>query len=40
MTDLSWGEVWNEYLKYQGMVSDAKMLEEVKQYEKEVLSKI
>ena len=36
---LPWGEVWDEYLKQQGMVTDAKMFEEVKQYEKEVLSK-
>ena len=36
---LPWGEVWNEYLKRQGMVSDSKMLEEIKQYEEEVLSK-
>ena len=36
---LPWGEVWDEYLKRQGMVSDAKMFEEVKQYEKEVLLK-
>ena len=36
---LPWGEVWNEYLKRQGMVSDSMMLEEIKQYEKEVLSK-
>ena len=36
---LPWGEVWDEYLKRQGMVSDAKMFEEVREYEKEVLSK-
>ena len=36
---LPWGEVWNEYLKRQGMVSDAEMFEEIKKYEKEVLSK-
>ena len=36
---LPWGEVWDEYLKRQGMVSDAKMFDEVKQYEKEVLLK-
>ena len=36
---LPWGEVWNEYLKRQGMVSDAQMFEEVKLYEKEVLLK-
>ena len=35
---LPWGEVWDEYLKRQGMVSDAKMFEEVRVYEKEVLS--
>lgn len=33
------GEVWDEYLKRQGMVSDAEMFEEVRLYEKEVLSK-
>ena len=36
---LPWGEVWDEYLKRQGMVSDAQMFEEVRVYEKEVLSK-
>ena len=36
---LPWGEVWDEYLKEQGMVSDAQMFEEVRIYEKEVLSK-
>ena len=36
---LPWGEVWDEYLASQGMVSDAKMFEDVRQYEKEVLSK-
>ena len=36
---LPWGEVWDEYLKRQGMVSDAKMFEEVLAYEKEVLVK-
>ena len=36
---LPWGEVWNEYLKRQGMVSDAEMFEDVRKYEKEVLSK-
>ena len=36
---LPWGEVWNEYLKSQNMVDDATMFEEVRQYEKEVLSK-
>ena len=36
---LPWGEVWDEYLKRQNMVSDAEMLEEVRLYEKEVLLK-
>ena len=36
---LPWGEVWDEYLKEQGMVSDAHMFNEVREYEKEVLSK-
>ena len=36
---LPWGEVWDEYLRRQGMVSDAQMFEEVRQYEKEVLLK-
>ncbi len=36
---LPWGEVWDEYLTRQNMVSDAKMFEEVRLYEKEVLSK-
>ena len=36
---LPWGEVWEEYLKRQGMVDDKTMYEEVMQYEKEVLSK-
>lgn len=36
---LPWTEVWDEYLKRQNMVSDAKMYEEVKLYEKEVLLK-
>ena len=36
---LPWGEVWDEYLKRQGMVSDAKMYLEIKEYEKEVLLK-
>ena len=31
---LPWGEVWDEYLKRQGMVSDAVMFEEVRAYEK------
>ena len=34
-----WGEVWEEYLKQQGMVNDAKMYEEIKKYEKDVLLK-
>ncbi len=36
---LPWGEVWDEYLKRQNMVSDAEMLKEVREYEKEVLLK-
>ena len=36
---LPWGEVWEEYLKRQGMVDDKTMYEEIMQYEKEVLSK-
>ncbi len=36
---LPWGEVWDEYLKRQGMVSDKEMFEDVRKYEKEVLSK-
>ena len=36
---LPWGEVWDEYLKRQGMVSDAKMYQEVKEYEDKVLLK-
>ena len=36
---LPWGEVWDEYLSRQGMVSDRIMFEEIKQYEKGVLSK-
>lgn len=36
---LPWGEVWDEYLKQQGMVSDAKMFEDIRKYEKEVLFK-
>lgn len=36
---LPWGEVWDEYLKRQGMVSDSRMFEEVKIYEREVLLK-
>ena len=36
---LPWGEVWDEYLKRQGMVSDAKMYQEIKEYEDKVLLK-
>ena len=36
---LPWGEVWDEYLKQQGMVSDKEMFEDIRKYEKEVLSK-
>ena len=36
---LPWGEVWDEYLTRQNMVSDAKMFKEVREYEKEILSK-
>ena len=36
---LPWGEVWDEYLKRQGMVSDKEMFEDVRKYEKEVLSR-
>ncbi len=36
---LPWGEVWDEYLKNQGMVSDHEMFIEIKKYEEEVLSK-
>ena len=36
---LPWGEVWDEYLKRQNMVSDAQMFEEIREYEKEVLLK-
>ena len=36
---LPWGEVWNEYLKRQGMVSDAEMFQDVRKYEQEVLLK-
>lgn len=36
---LPWGEVWDDYLKRQGMVSDAKMFEEIKEYENKVLIK-
>lgn len=33
------GEVWDEYLKRQGMVSDAQMYKDIKEYEKEILLK-
>jgi len=36
---LPWGEVWAEYLKSQNMVDDATMFEEIREYEKKVLSK-
>ena len=36
---LPWGEVWDEYLKSQGMVSDSQMFTEIKKYEKDVLLK-
>lgn len=36
---LPWGEVWDEYLKRQGMVSDKEMFDEVKKYENDVLLK-
>ena len=36
---LPWGEVWDEYLKRQGMASDAKMYQEIKEYEDKVLLK-
>lgn len=36
---LPWGEVWDEYLKRQGIVSDEIMYQELKQYEKDVLAK-
>ncbi|MBP5217278.1 MAG: L-rhamnose isomerase [Bacilli bacterium] len=36
---LPWGEVWDEYLKLQGMVGDAEMFVQVREYEKEVLAK-
>ena len=35
---LPWGEVWEEYLKRQGMVDDTTMFQEILQYEKDVLS--
>ena len=36
---LPWGEVWDEYLKQQKMASDKVMFDEVREYEREVLSK-
>jgi len=36
---LPWGEVWEEYLSSQGMVSDSLMYEDVKKYEETVLVK-
>ena len=36
---LPWGEVWDEYLKRQGMVSDKEMFLDVRKYEEDVLSK-
>ena len=36
---LPWGEVWEEYLKSQNMVSDKEMFADIRKYEKEVLSK-
>ena len=36
---LPWGEVWDEYLRRQGMVSDAIMFEEIREYERQTLSK-
>ena len=37
---LPWGEVWDEYLKKENMPNDKVMFEEIRKYEKEVLSKI
>lgn len=36
---LPWGEVWDEYLKRQGMINDKEMFEDIRKYEQEVLSK-
>ena len=36
---LPWGEVWNEYLAKNNMVSDQEMFNDIRCYEKEVLSK-
>ena len=36
---LPWGEVWEEYLAKQNMVSDKEMFKDIRKYEKEVLSK-
>lgn len=35
---LPWGEVWNEYCEKQGVLGEAEWFEEVRKYEKEVLS--
>lgn len=35
---LPWGEVWDEYLARQNMVSDAIIFKEDRKYEKEILS--
>ncbi len=36
---LPWGEVWNEYCKKQGVLGEEEWFKEVRQYEKDVLSK-
>ena len=36
---LPWGEVWDGYLKQQKMASDKVMFDEIREYEREVLSK-
>ena len=36
---LPWGEVLDEHLARQNMVSDAKMFKEAREYEKEILSR-
>ncbi len=36
---LPWGDVWNEYCKKQGVMSEEEWFKEVLQYEKDVLSK-
>ena len=33
---LPWGEVWDEYLKRQGMVSDSQMFKEIREYERKI----